>query len=443
MKAGKYLFFLLLTLLLSCSGEEEAVTPDKPDKPDDPAEKYRVFLWVDASANYVNLSTAQGIANYVTKAKEIGVTHLVVDVKEPMGEVLYDSKIAPMNLNWKGVTRTRDYDYLRIFIDEARKNNIKVFAALNMFSGGSKSARRGPVYTDPAKKEWASITYNKDGSLQNSIETADQGEVMLNVSRKDVRDYQLSIIEEVITKYPGLDGITLDRCRWDGGFKGDFSTESRELFQKHIGKTLVRYPQDIFEWVYENGNYTRKNGTYFAQWNEWRCSVIFDFIKTAREKVKTIAPNMEFSAYVGAWYSSYYDVGVNWASNRYSPYDNPEYRSWATMSYHKYGYAQLLDLLMTGNYAYAVTKQESAGWSVEAMAEAAAAVTRGDTKVYAGLYLNDYVKSQGMDSSQLEKAIEMCFKKSNGVMIFDVIYLELYNCWDAAKAGISRGAALK
>ncbi|HOI49737.1 MAG TPA: family 10 glycosylhydrolase, partial [Prolixibacteraceae bacterium] len=267
MKAGKYLFFLLLTLLLSCSGEEEAVTPDKPDKPDDPAEKYRVFLWVDASANYVNLSTAQGIANYVTKAKEIGVTHLVVDVKEPMGEVLYDSKIAPMNLNWKGVTRTRDYDYLRIFIDEARKNNIKVFAALNMFSGGSKSARRGPVYTDPAKKEWASITYNKDGSLQNSIETADQGEVMLNVSRKDVRDYQLSIIEEVITKYPGLDGITLDRCRWDGGFKGDFSTESRELFQKHIGKTLVRYPQDIFEWVYENGNYIRKNGTYFAQWN--------------------------------------------------------------------------------------------------------------------------------------------------------------------------------
>ena len=36
----------------------------------------------------------------------------------------------------------------------------------------------------------------------------------------------------------------------------------------------------------------------------------------ARKAVKKVNPDLKFGVYVGGWYSSYYDVGVNWASPR-------------------------------------------------------------------------------------------------------------------------------
>ncbi|MDG5799164.1 alpha amylase family protein [Marinilabiliaceae bacterium ANBcel2] len=442
----KFLIIILFVAFLSaCSDSDNDIVDDNKDNGSDepPVEEEdpRVFLWVDASANYSNLSTEDGIESYVEKANDIGVTHLVIDVKGTSGEVLYDSDIATMNLEWDGAQRSRDFDYLQLFIDKAKEFDIEVFAAMNVFSGGNRSYQRGTVYEDEDRYHWASTTYTKQGELLLSPEAPDQGGIMLNVSLEEVREYQLAVMEEIATKYPELTGITLDRCRWDGGFRGDFSEKSRQLFEEFLGQNVHNYPQDILDWNYSNGQYERVDGPLFQQWNEWRCSVVYNFIENAKDRLATVAPEMEFTAYVGAWYGQYYEYGVNWASNRYSPYDNASYRSWATTSYHQWGYAQLLDLLMTGNYAYSVSLEESQGWSVESMAIRANEVTRGDTDVYASLYLFDYIVDREMDVNQMERAIEMCFKRSEGVMLFDVIYLEQYDCWENAKNGIDRGLA--
>lgn len=441
--SGLAFLFVLMAVLLACSEDKNDTPPE--EEPDNNVEEndYRVFLWVDGSANYAQLSSGDGIADYVKKAAEIGVTHLVVDVKETSGEVLYNSDIAPMNLEWKGATRTTDYDYLGIFLEEAQEYDIEVFASVNVFAGGKKSEKRGIVYDDEDKADWASMTYTKAGNIESSVNTSDPGTVMLNLSLPEVREYQLSVIEELVSKYPELAGITLDRCRWDGGLRGDFSDASRELFEDFIDQPLDNYPEDIFEWQATNGDYERIDGEFFQKWNEWRCSVVYDFMVNAKEKVRSINEDIEFSAYVGGWYGSYYDVGVNWASNRYSPYDNASYQSWATTTYHKYGYAQELDLLMTGNYSYDVTKEESSNWSVESMAETANMVTKGDTDVYSSLYLFDYIVDGEMDVDQMEKAIEMSFRESKGVMLFDVVYLEDYDCWENAGDGIESGIELK
>lgn len=433
-----------LLLLLSFIIFAGACSKDKPEikKPviTEPAKTKRVFLWIDASANYVALSNKEGIVRYVQKAKEIGVTDLIVDVKGTSGEVLYNSSIAPMLLSWKGAIRTRDFDYLGIFISEAQSKGLKVFAAMNQFSGGNRTTQTGTIFQDTEKYNWQSQTYCSDGVIRPTFENQKSGEIMLNPTLKSVRDYQLSIIREVKTKYPKLNGITLDRCRFDGNLEGDFSEESKKQFETFIGKPVANFPTDIFTWK-TGGGYTPE--IYFAKWAEWRCSVIFNYISEVKDLVKNQAPTMEFSNYCGAWYSTYYQVGVNWASNRYTPIDNLNYKSWATTTYHKYGFAQLLDVFITGNYSYSVTIQESPGWSVESLANLVNSVTMGDTKVYAGLYFNDYVKNGVMDGDQVEKAIEMCFRKSQGVMLFDVVYFDMYNCWVSVQNGISRGLALK
>ncbi|MCS2977905.1 hypothetical protein NXX48_24150 [Bacteroides faecis] len=50
---------------------------------------------------------------------------------------------------------------------------------------------------------------------------------------------------------------------------------------------------------------------------EFRVKGIHDFIVKAREKVKSVNTKINFGVYVGAWYSSYYTSGVNWASPKY------------------------------------------------------------------------------------------------------------------------------
>lgn len=428
----------LITLSFACAKPKTDQPVIKPPITK-PVKDNRVFLWVDASANYVPLSSQVEILRYVQKAKEIGVTDLVVDIKGTSGEVLYNSTIAPMLLSWKGATRTRDFDYLGIFIQEAHDKGLKVFVAMNQFAGGNRSTRTGTIFQDTEKYTWQSYTYCNDGVIRPTAETSESTEIMLNPSLKVVRDYQLSIIQEVITKYPTLDGVTLDRGRFDGGMKGDYSNESRKQFETFLGRTVVTFPQDILTWN-PDGSY--QPGILFAKWAEWRCSVIYNYINDVKTLVKQHDQKMEFADYCGAWYSSYFEVGVNWASNRYSPYDVSGYRTWATTSYFKYGFAQLLDVLLTGNYSYDVTLQESAGWSVESMANNVNIVTMKDTKVHAGIYLNDYVKNGVMDGAQVEKAIEMCFRKSEGVMLFDVIYFDLYNCWESVGRGIERGKNL-
>ena len=79
---------------------------------------------------------------------------------------------------------------------------------------------------------------------------------------------------------------------------------------------------------------------------EFRAKVIHDFIVKAREKVKSVNNNIKFGVYVGAWYSTYYTSGVNWASPKYNT--SAYYPKWATSDYKNYGYAGPFGLYLFG-----------------------------------------------------------------------------------------------
>ena len=75
------------------------------------------YMWFDCEANYATLSHPDSIRYYLQKSKDLGFGNVVVDVKSIMGEVLYDSEIAPYMGDWEGVERSRDYDMLGYFIE--------------------------------------------------------------------------------------------------------------------------------------------------------------------------------------------------------------------------------------------------------------------------------------------------------------------------------------
>jgi uncharacterized lipoprotein YddW (UPF0748 family) len=407
----------------------------------------KIILWMDAHANFERLATLEGIQRVMQKAKDVGFTDIVVDIKPIDGSVLYRSNIAPMLKEWKGYKRAADFDYLATMIQEGRKHGFKVYVTLNVFSEGFAQEKTGIAYT--TEQDWATILYTGNGFVPIT-KAPDQLAIFVNPLLETVQEYELSIIDELVKKYHP-DGIILDRARYTG-IASDFSDSSRLAFQRHVKKTLRRWPEDIFTLaITSDGSAQSIPGKYYKEWLEWRAGIIHGFFKKVRQRVKSIDKNVDFATYVGAWYPTYYELGVNWASPKYRP--EKDYK-WASKYYYKTGYAPILDFLCVGTYFYevninelthaqpkssdrgkAVMKHDKEPWySVEGSAEVAMKVTKGEIPVYGSLYVQQYKDKENPE--QFGRAIRMCLEKTDGLMVFDLVHLENFDWWDVVAKSV-------
>ncbi len=251
--------------------------------------------------------------------------------------------------------------------------------------------------------------------------------IFVNPANRQVRDYELSIVREIVENYD-IDGIVLDRMRYSG-LNADFSELSRRSFETWLGRPVERWPEDILL-LPALSRQQPLWGPLFQKWLHWRALNIKTFAEEARAVLKSARPDLEMAVYVGSWYWSYYPLGVNWGSDRFRPA-----AAWATPDYHQTGYAPLMDWITTGCYYPTVSREEAAergisqAATVQAAAEGSAHVIGNASFFYAGLYLLDYRNNP----EQFIRAVEMCRQASQGVMLFDLVYIEQYGWWDLLK----------
>lgn len=399
-----------------------------------------VYMWFDCQANFERLSYPDSIQYYLKKVKSMGVSDVVVDVKSIMGETLYKSQFAPYMGEWKGVERPLDYDMLGIFIEKGEELGLGVHASLNVFSGGHIFHKRGIIYDE--HPEWQSQNYWIDSIIPISEMTWNYNG-MLNPALPEVQEYQLNILKEFTQKYPKLKGVVLDRVRYDG-ITSDFSEFSKQTFQEYAGLTVENFPTDIIYWETDADDKPQwKPGKHFNKWIEWRASVIYNFIKEARTQMKAINPDLLFGDYTGAWYPVYYELGVNWASNKYDP--SKEY-DWATPGYKDFGYAEMLDVYMSGLYFTEVSMAEVEQMNEEAMKNRTeAAMGKGREYWYSVEGSAKLAKSIVMDAVPLtgsilvdqydghpekfKRAVSMAFKSTDGLMLFDIVHIIERGWW--------------
>lgn len=413
----------------------------------------RNYMWFDCEANYRMLSNPDSIRFYLDKVHRLGFDNVVVDVKSIMGEVLYDSRIAPYMSPFDGIERSRDYDMMGIFIKYGHEMGMNVLASLNVFCGGHNFMKRGIIYSD--HKDWQSICYDK-GKLVPISKVKGNYNGMINPSNPDVQEYQLAILKEFVSKYPECDGLIFDRVRYDG-MTADFSDLSRRQFEEYLGHKVENFPEDILSW-YKNGKLRKEwaRGKYFNQWCEWRAGVIHDFVARTHGELKAINPKLQIGDYTGAWYPTYYQVGVNWAADTYDPSVDFD---WATPTYKNTGYAQLLDVYMTGLYYTYITKDDidkatgtkgqstEAGlhlelkycYSVEGGAELAKRITKGVVPVTGSIYVEQYLG--GMD--RFAPALEQAIISTGGVMLFDISHLNKHGLWDELETSMRKTNQIK
>lgn len=402
----------------------------------------RRWLWCDGEANVQSLDTDAGVSSVVDKASRAGITDLVVDVKLISGEVLYDSKIAPHVVEWVGnkLPGGGRYDRLAAFVKMAHARGLRIHASMNTFSEAHKQTTpmRGNLLRH---RDWQTMLYTRHG-IKPTLDV-DQGAGgyagFTNPILPEVQAYELSIIKEIASGYK-VDGMVFDRLRYDG-MSSDFSDFTRAEFEKAISTKVANWPQDIF--TYREGDKGIIPGKFFNLWVEWRAANITAFLAKAAATARAANPKMEVNAYAGSWYPLYYDVGVNWGSTAF----NPGY-SWMTPEYSKTGYIGLIDHLMTGCYYPSVTVKElkakketymnpltglqvpKEDWfSVEGACAMSKEAVHGEKPVYGGLYVYDYFNESGQNPDGFKRAIRTCLDNSNGVMLFDLVYIEKHNLW--------------
>ncbi len=408
------------------------------------------LIWFDATANLERLSSREKVAKILDKCVDSGINGVAVGVKSSCGFALYNSDIAPRMGNF--VDRfdyPKEYDLLQTTIEEGHKRGLRVYAMLMVFAEGRLSDKSGPAYTK--FPEWQTVIYDiaSDGkpALIRSEESRSGVFVFVNPVISSVQQYELSIIEEVARKYQ-VDGIVIDRCRYDG-IRSDFSEESRKAFEEYIGDRVGRWPEDVY--VLKGGKGTLSAdpnlpapagwsivpGPYITKWVEWRAQVIGDFVRNASDTVTKTRPVAAFGAVVGAWYPEYVPEGANWASRSYTM---NKARWWYTQKYRQAGFAESLDFLVPNCYGSIVMAKSGVTpwWTVEGGAATALSAVNDACHVYAGIYVKEYQNKP----ENFKKALEMAVSRTGGVKIFDLSQVEEYNWWIIIKQVLKRSAEM-
>ena len=428
----KNLFYILSLILLpflvlSCNKKNETVLPPVTDPPMTNANmdtsivrmlnNTPVILWMEAAANFSRLGNAEKMAAVFQKVADMGVKGVIVDVKGISGLVSYNSTLAGQFKSWNGTTQAADFDYLQNVITEAKRKGLKVFASMSVFGEGINSGgvRLGKVYTDPAFIAIQSQVISVSGEVKKITDVYPYG--MLNALQPAAQDYELSLMKEVVTNY-NLDGFVLDYCRYYD-ICADFSDYSLMKFKEWAGLSTIVTTDIVKTWKSSNGTVIPNvTGPQYKKWLEFRSQSIHDFVAKARTVVKTIKPKMAFCSYSGAWYDSYYDVGVNWASNTYDPSTNG-FSSWATSTYKNTGYAELLDLFMTGNYTS--TLSGAGWWTVQGQITGAKTVLKNANIQYGSIDIGNTAWS---NLQNMQDAIKMILQQTKGIMLFDLVHID-------------------
>ena len=253
----------------------------------------------------------------------------------------------------------------------------------------------------------------------------------VNVLHPAARKYALDIVREIVTNYD-IDGFVLDRCRY-ASFFNDFSDRTRDAFfewmetksKNRFSRSGVRWPEDVFAFAETPGD-PILTGPLYKPWLEFRAQVMRDFVAELARIVRSLKPQIALGTYVGSWYPKYYEVGVNWGSDKTSL----RY-SWFTPDYPRTGYIEFFDWIATGCYYAVPTRYEarrqglSERATVEYASELSSLAVASGAFVYPGIMVTDYAgKPEAM-----VRALETAAKQAQGWMIFDLTYIEEYGWW--------------
>lgn len=139
----------------------------------------------------------------VKKEKSFGMNRVIVQVR-PFGDAVYKSKYFPWSKYISGKQgRSPGYDPLKIMVDVAHKNGMKIEAWVNPYRVTIGSTNYSKLSKNNPARKW----HAKKSTSRNVL--AYNGSLYYNPSKKDVRNLIINGAKEIVKNYK-VDGIHMD-----------------------------------------------------------------------------------------------------------------------------------------------------------------------------------------------------------------------------------------
>lgn len=189
-------------------------------------------------------------------AKDYGINKLVV---ETAGNdfVRWDSAVQPNNGEW----------VLPDAVIAAHARGLELHIAMNVLAESYPTDH----------PEWRSK--RSDGSWVTGLDP----------TNPDARQYLISLVQEVITMFPDIDGFMFDYIRYTWGDE-PYTESARQSLSNYLGETITTWP-GVFG----------PTGSQYNVFMEWRSKPITELLRDMHSAMVTIKPDLEISAAVWSW----------------------------------------------------------------------------------------------------------------------------------------------
>jgi uncharacterized lipoprotein YddW (UPF0748 family) len=250
---------LLLALTTACGGPPAAVRP--ACTPDSIIVRTGEALGsVEDVESLLATAAAQGVESVAVLVK--------VDEDEPeriSGYAFYASDIAPIAPGYA------DFDAVEATVRIAHARGMRVVAWIPQFHDAAG------LLVDPS---W-SMEVLRDGEVVPYV--GGNGERFLSPADPGARAYELSILEEVVTRYD-VDGVMLDWVRYDGWNTG-MEAATRDGFMRESGIDARTIDMSADSPARE-------------QWRAYRAGLIASHVHEARQLLERVRPDVPLGVYV-------------------------------------------------------------------------------------------------------------------------------------------------
>jgi len=253
-------------------------------------------VWVSVFSGKKIFYSEKGVRDLIARCNKARINEIYLQIFQS-GNAYYDSKICDKT-KYNQMVASAGLDTLDLLLREAAQNNIKVFAWINILGLGKNEK------ADILKKYGDTVItldqYQRSARISGETELDKyylrEDMIFLEPGDPRVESYVLTIINEIINRYPLFSGIHLDYLRYPSPVP--FVPGSR--FNKY--GLSYGYGQANVERFYDKTGInvldTLNNEDEYLAWDNWKRQQVTGLVRKISSLVKVKSPGMAVSCAV-------------------------------------------------------------------------------------------------------------------------------------------------
>lgn len=221
-------------------------------------------------------TSADEIQKTLDKIKGYGIENVFLETYYQGKTIFPSTTLARYNVQAQR-SEYKDFDPLKVWIDEAHKRGIKVHIWFETFYAGNENPMSNPKNVLSVYPQWGNVTKAKYNSATPVASLSEHNGYFLDPANPEVQTYLLCLLEEIITTYHP-DGINLDYIRYP-----------QSISAKFIGYDLsnwgyTEYSRNEFKTASGTDPVDIKYGTpLWDSWAKYRQEKITSFVFKAKQ----------------------------------------------------------------------------------------------------------------------------------------------------------------